>query len=47
MNLEDGSGFAGGALSVCAGPWLAPYELTGDVDVVALLEGLRNNGALA
>src|ERR1039458_253160 len=47
VNLEDGSGFAGGALSVCARPWLAPYELTGDVDVVALLEGLRNDGALA
>jgi hypothetical protein len=47
VNLDDGSGFAGGALSVCARPWLAPYELTGDVDVVALLEGLRNDGALA
>jgi len=47
MNLEDGSGFAGGTLSVCAGPWFSPYELTCDVDVVALLEGLRNEGALA
>jgi len=32
---------------LCGGRWLAPYELTGDVDVVALLEGLRNDGAVA
>jgi hypothetical protein len=47
VNLEDGAGFAGGALAVCARSRLAPYELAGHVDVVALLEGLGDDGALA
>src|ERR1039458_7613414 len=35
MNLEDGAGFAGGALAVSARSRLSPYELAGHVDVVA------------
>src|ERR1035441_4364438 len=47
VNLEDSAGFAGGALAVSARSRLSPYKLAGHVDVVALLEGLGDNGALA
>src|SRR5271166_4123 len=47
MNLEDRAHFTGGALAVGAWPRLAPDELAGHVDVVALLECLGDDGALA
>ena len=47
VNLEDGAHFAGGTLTIGAWPRLAPDELAGYVDVVTLLKGLGDDGALS
>ena len=47
VNLEDGAHFAGGTLAIGAWSRLAPDELAGYVDVVTLLKGLGDDGALS
>jgi hypothetical protein len=47
MNLEDGADFAANTLAIDARSRLAADKLASHVDVVALLEGLGDDGALS